>query len=371
MADQIAILAAPGRLLAEGSPVALKSTLGEGYTIHVTFREGMTATEKSNSPAPAELVDDIRALAPSTYVSSPSDTQISYHLRSKDSVTVEGVLHLLEGKRDEFGIASFDVQGTTIEDIFLGLMTDEPVSMVEKADDSVTVDSPGIDQLTNGRKTSPLRQALTIYNKRVCIAKRSWLTPLILVLIAVLASCIPLFFMRDRPQSCTTVFHTTPKLPLYLPDSSFALSTITPDNGANIFVAPPNLLASLGPSISTIVGENVADNAAFVNTISREFQGVFTGGISIDSQTAQALIAWESSPPGSIGPVLLNLVDNILYNRALNTSDGGNSSASIIQASYQSFPAVETGTLVALKWIAFFGAAMVRLHATSPGREFP
>ena len=58
--------------------MALKSTLGEGYTIHVTFREGMTATEKSNSPAPAELVDDIRALAPSTYVSSPSDTQISY-----------------------------------------------------------------------------------------------------------------------------------------------------------------------------------------------------------------------------------------------------------------------------------------------------
>ena len=37
LADHIAILAAPGKLVASGSPVALKTNLGQGYNIQVTF----------------------------------------------------------------------------------------------------------------------------------------------------------------------------------------------------------------------------------------------------------------------------------------------------------------------------------------------
>ncbi|THH18622.1 hypothetical protein EW146_g2403 [Bondarzewia mesenterica] len=368
LADNIAVLSTPGKLVAIGSPVTLKTSLGEGYTVHVRFNDRDSDSKVSMSPS--DLLRKLHVLAPSTSTSSSSPSQISYHLKSKDSITVVKVLQLLELERDTFGIASFDIQGTTIEDIFLRLMDTDPEltaekdkGNVEKMEEellaSITAYEPSTTlQLTDGRKTSPLEQALTIFHKRVYVARRSWLTPFILVVVAVLASGIPLFFMKNRVQSCRTTFSTSPILPLYLPDSSFSTFTINPGSDSNLFVSPPNLLSTLGSSTDLILVEGIPDNVSFVNTIGENFRNISTGGISVDLQTGQALLAWESSPPGNIGPVMLNLVDNILYNLALNNSGNRASNVSLISADYQSFPAIDTGTLVALKWIAFFGAAM-------------
>ncbi|KAG2043689.1 hypothetical protein BDR03DRAFT_978110 [Suillus americanus] len=60
LADKIAILAAPGKLVAEGTPVALKSNLEQGYSVQVMF-DSPDLAEKN---LPTETLDRIRQICP-------------------------------------------------------------------------------------------------------------------------------------------------------------------------------------------------------------------------------------------------------------------------------------------------------------------
>ncbi|KAI0789486.1 P-loop containing nucleoside triphosphate hydrolase protein [Abortiporus biennis] len=377
LADTIAVLAAPGRLVAQGTPVALKSSLGQGYTIDVAFND---LTEKAATQPSAELLDRIRTLAPHAYMTSSSPIQASYHLKIKDTHVVQNILQLVEDERPEHNVASYSILGTSIEDIFLGLMHDseeaslhdslekhvdakECTAALEKQDSS-SVPSPPTQshplELTSGRKRSPLSQAFTIFHKRALIARRSWHTPFLAVFVGVAGACIPLFFLNgSRQPSCTQRFGKTTNIPLYLPFSPMgALGQVVTDS--RILTSPPGVTLTLGPTAQLIQVTNVPDNTTFVDTITQTFRNRSLGGISLDLSTNQAVVAWEATPPGLTGPVMLNLASNVLYNRALNTSgrtlQGG--VPSLISANYESFPGVAAGTLSALKWVAFFGAAM-------------
>ncbi|KAM5535265.1 hypothetical protein V8D89_011071 [Ganoderma adspersum] len=209
VADTKRMLAAPGKLVARGTPVALKSALGEGYTVNVSFIP--EEKEKSVRTAEGELLEQIHSIAPLAYTSSSAPNEVSYHLKLKDPSVVRKVLELVENNRERHGVANYSVVGTSIEDIFLGLMHDSARpedgskdKELEKGDSSATpslVHTPPaapVLQLTDGRRRSPLGQALTIFHKRVLIARRSWLTPTLAVLVAVAGSCIPIFFLSNR-----------------------------------------------------------------------------------------------------------------------------------------------------------------------------
>ncbi|KIK35268.1 hypothetical protein CY34DRAFT_592022 [Suillus luteus UH-Slu-Lm8-n1] len=211
-------------------------------------------------------------------------------------------------------------------------------------------------QLTNGRPRSPFSQALTIFYKRALIARRSWLTPLLIVVIAVCGACIPIVFLSGQETSCTTKFQNESVIPLYFPESPIYFSASGP--GTQILESPPNITATLGRTASFLRTENIPDNATFVSTINQDYLNLTFGGISIDLQTGDSLFAWEASPPGLTGPTMMNLVTNILYNRALNQSGNVASTPNLIYANYAAFPHLAAGTLVDLKWVAFFGAAM-------------
>nr|VWP02214.1 Beta-galactosidase [Ganoderma boninense] len=368
LADTIAVLAAPGKLVAHGTPVALKSTLGEGYTVNVSFAPEEKA--KSVPAAEGELLEQIHSIAPLAYTSSSAPNEVSYHLKLKDPSVVRRVLELVEKNRERHGVANYSVVGTSIEDIFLGLMHDsarpEDVKEkeAEKSDSSATpslVHAPPAAptlQLADGRRRSPLGQALTIFHKRVLIARRSWLTPTLAVLVAVAGSCIPIFFLSNRTnQSCVTHFRTVPQTPLFLPDSPLLLA-VQMAEGSPLLESPPNIIQTLGSPTQFLTTQNIADNATFVQTIDQNFRNLSFGGVSVDQQSGQALFAWEATPPGLTGLVMLNLVSNLLYNTALNATDRAAASPSVILANYQMFPGIAAGTLVALKWVAFFGAAM-------------
>lgn len=357
--------------MAEGSPVTLKSTLGEGYTIQVTFQR--IEDEKTDFRPPMGLLEGIRGMAPLTYASSPALDQMAYHLKSRDSIVVERVLGFLDENAGKHRIASYDVQGTSIEEVFLGLMNTETtkdsdstaLSDGEKTathtpSETPIPEQPAILQLTNGRKVSVLTQAFTIFHKRVYVARRSWLTPLLLVAIAIAGSCIPLFFMAGRPQSCTTTFLNATSVPLYFPDSPL-LTFFSADQ--HLLTVPPNIVSTLGPTAASLGINNVSDNATFVDDINQNYLNLSRGGISIDLDSGQALVAWEASPPGLGGPTVLNLASNILFNRALNNTGSAAASGhpTLILATYENFPVVDAGTLIALKWVAFFGASMVRV----------
>lgn len=377
LADQIAVLAAQGQLVAQGTPVALKSKLGEGYTVDVKFNGNKLVAEKGSSDLSSNLLLRIRALAPLTYTTSPSPNHVSYHLKAKDTNTVQQVLQLVENEQEMYDIASYSVLGTSIEDIFLGLMhdsevdsnkQDEKLAVAEKAGSSSSTpiptlapSPPEVLQLTDGRRRSPLSQAFTIFHKRALIARRSWLTPALAVLIAVAGACIPIFFLKDARQTCTQVLRVTINVPLYLPFSPFGFIQMVA-TGGHVLASPPGIISSLGSSTNFLQITNIQDNATFVDTINQTYRNQSLGGVSVDLNSGNALVAWEASPPGIVGPVMLNLASNILYNHALNVSGRGveaGGAVGLISANYQNFPGIAAGTLFALKWVAFFGAAMV------------
>lgn len=357
LADNIAILTAPGKLVAKGTPVSLKRDLGEGYLVQVSF------TSAAEVGRDIELLSKIRTIAPQTNMSSASPHQTSYHLRTKDTTVVGDVLRMLEKETPTYNVASYDVIGTTIEDIFLDLTSRNEGEEDDEKGSRVTVPlpeeiAPTVLNLSNGRPMSPLRQALTIFYKRWLIARRSWLTPVLTILVAIAGSAIPLVFLRGlKPQSCSKRLGETTTIPLYLP-----VSPITPLGSAissRVLVSPPGASSILGRSASFLRTINVTDNAAFMDRVEQNYRNISLGGVSIDVNDGPSLFAWEATPPGIVGPAMLNLATNILFNRALNSSGNAGNSPMIIQANYAAFPFVGVGSLKTLKWMAFFGAVMV------------
>ncbi|KAK7063610.1 hypothetical protein R3P38DRAFT_2492098 [Favolaschia claudopus] len=392
LADNIAILAAPGKLVASGSPVALKRDLGEGYTVQVSLP--LTSSSEKTEP-PNDLLHRIRSIAPHAHMSLASPHQPLFHLKSKDPVVVDQVLQMLEQESEKYHVVSYDVLGTSIEEIFLDLMRKEESNEnrdsadgLGEAEKSVTQSSASVDEakpmalnLATGRATSPFQQALTIFYKRALIVRRSWLPPFLAVIIAIAGSTIPLIFISGRPQSCVkTLDLPATFFPLFPPISPiFALLDVPP----TVMESPPGLLNNFvnlaalsglanvtnstipgGGDLSNITGllpfsaTDVADNATFVQTILQNFLTIPTGGLSFDAASGNMLMAWEASAPGFLSLTMLNLADNVLLNHALNSSGRASPVPSLILPLYQSFPPVDAGTLVTLKWIAFFCAVM-------------
>ena len=357
LADHIAILAAPGRVVASGSPVALKRDLGNGYSIQVTFAVPTDSEKIENSSSRPELLLSIKTIAPETYVITPSPHQVCYHLKTKDTEVVRQVLGLLDDETSRHAIASYDILGTTIEDIFLDLM-----SKNETPDDTEIVlegaSSPGLENKSNlvdlptGRPVSPFRQAFTIFYKRTLILKRSWLTPLLTVIIGVAGATIPLIFISGQLKSCSVIFDNATYSPLYLPSSPLVTSS-------SVVTSPPNITGTLGNASELLPITNVLDNATFVNFISQNFLNLSLGGVSLDPTTGASLIAWEATPPGITGLSMLNLATNLLYTRALNMSGNAAKIPTIILANYATFPPRDASVLVSLRWVFIFGAAMV------------
>ena len=342
--------------------MALKRDLGEGYSVHVSFSVSTDIDELSISPK-HELLDTLRTLVPQTYLTSPSPSQGCYHLKTKDSHIIGKVLDQLEYEMKCENIRSYDILGTTIEDIFLDLMAEHNGEKVSQHSSTPTLTNslssfsiakhPVMD-LPNGRIVNPFRQAFTIFHKRVLIARRSWLTPVLTILIAIAGTCIPLIFIKGRSQSCVPDTKTIRSMPLFLPISPLARTT----DGApsRILVSPPGILSPLG----TILGvTNIVNNATFMSDIPLERHDLALGGISVDLSTGNSVVAWEASPPGIRASAMLNLLSNVLYNRALDLSRMASPIPSIIFTNYAAFSTVASGTLVYLKWLCFFGGAMV------------
>ncbi|KAF8808210.1 P-loop containing nucleoside triphosphate hydrolase protein [Phlegmacium glaucopus] len=380
LADHIAILAAPGKVVASGPPVALKRDLGEGYSIQVTFTPPADS-EKIDTPSRHELLLGIKTIAPHTYVTMPTPNQFCYHLKAKDTEVVRQVLGLLDNETNRHAIASYDILGTTIEDIFLDLMSkndipDDSEKLSEGAISPHLEDKAAVMDLPTGRPMSPFQQALTIFYKRTLILKRSWLTPVLTVIVAIAGATIPLVFISNETASCSVRFLNTTSMPLYLPSPPVPVVPPTIElPPPSVVASPPNIVAALGNSTNPLQITNVPDNATFVNYISQNFFNLSLGGVSFDVNTGASLIAWEASPPGFTGLSMLNLATNLLYNRALNVSGNAARTPILIQANYASFPPVDAGTLVSLRWVIIFGAAMAvhtafyALYATKERRS--
>ena len=366
LADHIAVLAAPGKLVAQGSPVALKHEFGKGYNVQVTF-DAYQDPEKATTPRndPYQRLLTIIGHHVETTIISP--LQILYHLNTRDTQVVADVLRFLNEEKSHYCIKSYDVLGTSMEDIFLSLMNknettpevekrsskDTPVPTSEKCEEGAETGTVLLSSLSHGQHPHIFQQATTIFYKRFLILRRSWLSPFLTVLVAVMGSTIPLVFIDKGAQTCTQPVLDMPIVSLYLPATSFP-----PLAAVDVLDSPPGIVSSLGNTTSSLILDNVPNNATFVNTIYSNYRNISAGGVSIDLTTGGSLVAWEASPPGSMGPSMLNLATNILYNRALNAS-GRQNTPTIISPNYQSLPYPSSRSLNSLKWVGFYGATMV------------
>ena len=357
LADNIAILAAPGKLVAQGSPVALKSNLGQGYAVEVRFHHTDDQEKLAQLP-PNDLLPAIREFAPRAYVTKSSPFLASYHLMSKDSTVVENVLQIFDQRAGAYFVDSYDIRGASIEDIFLDLMNKEQgkeqgKEVVTNRDDETKLEGSFSEEpleLSGGRKRTPLSQAFTIFHKRALIARRAWLSLLMAVGVGIAGSCIPLFFLDNQPISCVRTYQPLKRIPLFLP----ALPT-----DDEIFIAPAATAAALGPLAGNMTISPISDNQEFVSTIQQNYWNIPFGGISLNLSSGQSLIAWETDPPGISALGLLNLVSNVVYNARLNATSPG--TTSIIGANYASFPLRSIRGLNTFRWLIFFGAAMVSI----------
>ena len=321
LADNIAILAAPGKLVAQGSSVALKSSLGQGYTVEVRFHNTDDYRRLAQLP-PKELLLAVRTVAPQAYVTKSSPFLAKYHLMSKDTTVVENVLRIFDQHADNYYVDSYDIRGASIEDIFLDLMNRE---VAISQDEETKLEGPLSEEplkLSEGRKRTSMSQTLT---------------------------CIPLVFLRNQQKaSCVRTYEPLTLTPLSLP----ALSTED-----EILISPPSTAAALGPLAGDLTIRSISDNQEFVSTIRQNYRNVPFGGISLNLSSGQSLIAWETTPPGTTAPALLNLVSNAVYNARLSATSPG--TTWIIGANYASFPSSAGEGFGSFMWLIFFGGAMV------------
>jgi ATP-binding cassette subfamily A (ABC1) protein 3 len=310
---------------------------------------------------------------PDAYAIKPSPSVSVYHLKTRDSGVVGQVLDFLEEEEREGRIVSYDILGTTIEDIFLDLMHREQSKPTKTHSASSSIDNlssttlvkPALAamDLPNGRGVSPYRQAFTIFHKRLLIARRAWVTPLLTIAIAVAGATIPLTFTTGLQQLCVPKAAPIVAVPLWLPDAPFAQATASVGSFPWMVVSPPDLLDTFGNLTSNLTVSEAADAAAFTEAVTSGRHTLALGGVSVDQADGSATVAWEASPPGIRAPAMLNMASNVLLHRAVGLSTAGTTSDDprpvMIATNYGAFAKVARATLMYLRWIFFFGAVMV------------
>ena len=325
-------------------------------------------SEKEDPPQRDHLLSAIRRIASHAYATTLNVSQACYHLKEKNVGVVQQILKFLDQHAQEYDVLSFDILGTTIEDIFLNLMRKEDNQKSLEAGHIDTVSTlhsfpPKANlntlYLTNGRPVSFLRQGFTIFYKRLLIARRSWLTPFLAVILAVSGACIPLTFIKDYRQTCVKSYEPTIPTPLLI--SRYPLNEVASSHNGTIFAQnPPNLLRTLlaVPVDTGIVNE--PDLSSWEGYIGENYRNVRAGGVSYEASTGSLTYAYEGAWTTSLGPAMQNFASNLLYRRSLNAS--GNAAAgltSTINTNFGVFPELSENNFISLDWVIYFGAAMV------------
>jgi ATP-binding cassette, subfamily A (ABC1), member 3 len=361
-------VAAPGRVIAEGSPVALKQEYGAGYRIDVTLAEH--PSQDLNN-----ILPKMRAFAPQAYISSSPLSTATIHLKTTDLNSIAKVVKTLEEHMHAYGITSFDVVTASVEDVFLHLVGDGDATKSD-SDPSEPSSHPhpahvSNMQLSSGRYLPAWKQAMTIFYKRALVIRKSWIPPLLAIAVAVVAGVADLSILPEPgelPRCDSLSTNLDVQISPFI--SNFPPSAVSPLISADILATPPGIAGSLGNgSIPEVIVVDIPDKNTFVNYVENNrsstsadgfatFFNIQDGGISVDTTTGASLIAWSAfEPDAAYGQ--FNLVANIFYNRAINASRTPLSNFTLIQVNFAEFPSPTSGSLFGLFWVVIFALGMV------------
>ena len=327
--------------------------MGEGYSVSVKFKSDRHS---------GDLLDMIQTVIHDATLSSTDTSTFVYHLKSRDTAIVGQALRLVENSKQELDIMSYDVLGTTIEEIFLDLLAIEDKEVEENSDTS-PVEKPSLSDLvlSNGRMRTPWAQATTIFYKRALISRRSWLAPLLAMAVGISGAWWPIRFVKGGVVSCEHFDNNRYDSILYPP-------TLYGNNNS-IVASPPDLIPFANATlpelfVSQIPPGNalfmpfrpVDDQKALVETINQNYKNYsISGGLSVNFEQQEVLVAYQMF---TTGLQMFNLVSNIYFEHAKNITNRTPPANRII-ASVGTLPKMSSESLATLQWLAIFGAAMV------------
>lgn len=360
LADHIAILS-KGSLKASGTSVELKNRLGSGYRVHVYHTHG------------AQQLPTYQEISHRRH-----GDQTIYSLN--DSAEAAQFLNRI----DSAGLAEYQVNGPTIEDVFLKVAeevrsshdtpqkvglgnklqevgsrsSDEATSPSKAADVAIKDDSAAdVPQLLDGRRISMTRQAMALFSKRVVVLRRNTLPYLAALLIPIIAAgLVTLFLKHFEKAECT-------------PASAISISDIvslSTQIDYQLVAGPRDRLdqRALEMLSGTFAGSTGAGGVAanttrllnslhIVNTldefndyIQNKFANVTPGGFFLGDSGSSPTFAWKGNGDIAFPVIVQNALDTLLTNISISNQ-------------YQAFD-VPWGASVgdALQLITYFGLAM-------------
>lgn len=150
LGDRIAIVK-EGRLRALGSAKFLKNRFGLGYLLRMSLSAGNNNTNSdsqggkdnnSNAKSNAQsttvqrIVEFVRSFVPVATIASSAGTELSLRL-PRDAVPVfASLLEALETRNNELGIASFGIETTTLEEVFMRIVNEDNEQLLTNHDEA-------------------------------------------------------------------------------------------------------------------------------------------------------------------------------------------------------------------------------------------
>ena len=359
LADHIAILS-KGSLKASGTSVELKHKLGSGYRVHVYKTHGNQQLPTYGDVSHVERND-----------------QTVYSLA--DSGKASDFLTRIERE----GFAEYQVNGPTIEDVFLKVAeevksentlnekTSADEGLKELGDNSteevesektpkVVVEnalSAEPPELLDGRRISMPQQALVLFSKRWVVLRRNTLPYLAALLIPIIgAGLVTLFLKNFQKAGCSPISSISVSDINSLSTQVHYALVAGPRNRLDI--ASVQLFASSlsGSTGVTSIAANttkllesihlVDSLTEFNDYINGHYANVTPGGFYLGDQTSPPTFAWKGNADISFPLIIQNALDTLLANVSISNQ-------------YQAFD-VPWGADVgkALQLITYFGLAM-------------
>ncbi|KZF20389.1 P-loop containing nucleoside triphosphate hydrolase protein [Xylona heveae TC161] len=347
LSDHIAILA-KGVLKAQGSAVELKQRLGDGYKVYVY---------DSHKPFTHSLSNVKRKIL--------HDRSVYTLCNSADASSFINAL-------EHSDIQDYDVNGPTIEDVFLKIAGQDHEFQSNSASErssyqsssyvteslylgsegkatTINLGNPDL-QLQNGKRISMKRQFWILFRKRLTILRRNFKPHSAAFLVPIItAGLVTMFLSNYTRANCRSMNYTS------LSRRSASESYLSmhkrawvdsADENATILVGPPSALT---PNVLDKIGNNesirVVDSLnEWRRDIGRNFAGLAPGGFFLDNSTP--VFAYKANGGMKNAVAVQNMFDNIVGNMSIGVQ-------------YTNFPiSWQPNTQDPLQLILYFGLAM-------------
>jgi ABC-type multidrug transport system ATPase subunit len=303
LGDEIAILRAPGQLLAVDNPVELKTRMGRGFHVSV---------EDTPSVNPRDLLEHLRQDDADVTV-RPVKGRHLFSTGSNSLSPVRRIIRRLEQARQRNLDLRYQIGSTTLEEVFIDLNSEDldststtmskPISKVSttvSGDEDIEMQLPFCNDHGFATKKqislcSPKPRswwllgsdmAWTVLRKRLMIFRRAWLIPVAAVLAVILVGTIPLVFMDGRSDTCNVATETKGVQDLTFPNSPYR--SMTPLLAVNDATLGSNWTGTLGQV------QAVDSRDAFVSTLRGSIKTSRFGGWSLQAMPGpDAIVAYE------------------------------------------------------------------------------